>query len=244
MARFFITDENKVNNGIIIKDEDHFHLSKSLRMKNLQKIVASDGNLEYNCIIEKICETHTECKIISENTPKGEPSVKIYVYISVTKGDKLDLVTQKVTELGAYKIIPFTSKRSIVKFDEKSRVKRKDRLQKIAEEASKQSGRGIIPCVCDFLDIKELAKDILEKDLAVVLYENEENTSLKEVIKGKDFQSIAIIVGPEGGFEESEIEFLKQNNAKVATLGSRILRAETAPIACVSAIMYETDNLS
>ncbi|MFI3115084.1 MAG: RsmE family RNA methyltransferase [Clostridia bacterium] len=244
MARFFITDENMVNDGIIIRNEDHFHLSKSLRMKNLQKIVASDGKIEYNCIIEKICDTHTECKIISKNPPKGEPSVKVHVYISVTKGDKLELVTQKVTELGACEIIPFISKRSIVKFDEKSKAKKKERLQKIAEESAKQSGRGIIPQVSSILDIKEIAEKISEKDIAVVLYENEENTSLKEIIKDKKFQSIGIIIGPEGGFDETEIEYLKENNICIATLGRRILRAETAPIACVSAIMYETDNLS
>lgn len=244
MARFFITDENKNNNIINITGDDHYHLAKSLRMKISEKIVASDGNIEYNCIIDKICDEHTECKILSKNAPKGEPSVQVYVYISLTKGDKLELVTQKVTELGAYRIIPFSSDRSIVKIDDKSMKKRKERLQKIAKEASKQSGRGIIPTVCDFLNTKTLAQDILDKDLSIVLYENEKNISLKDIIKGKTFEKIAIIVGPEGGFNTSEIDFLINQGVQVASLGSRILRAETAPIACISAIMFETDNLS
>ncbi|MFI3227491.1 MAG: RsmE family RNA methyltransferase [Clostridia bacterium] len=244
MARFFITEENKTEYGININGDDHFHLSKSLRMKISEKIVASDGVLEYNCIIDKICDNHTECKILSENPPKGEPSVNVYVYISATKGDKLDLVTQKVTELGAYAIIPFSSARSIVKFDEKSAKKRKERLQKIAVEAAKQSGRGKIPQVCDFLNLKTVVKDIKDKDLNIVLYENEQDVSLKEIISEQKFESISIIIGPEGGFDSTEIEYLLENNVQVASLGKRILRAETAPIACVSAIMYQTDNLS
>ena len=244
MARFFIDNDNIVCNKIHILGDDHLHLSKALRMKISEKIVACDGKIEYNCIIDEICSNHTICSILEKNQIKGEPSVKVYVYISVTKGDKLELVVQKATELGAFSIIPFSSSRSIVKFDEKSMNKRKDRLQKIANEASKQCGRGIIPQVCEFLDIKSIVSDIKNKDLSIVLYENEKDISLKEIISKQKFENIAIIVGPEGGFDASEIDLLINNGVLVASLGKRILRAETAPIACISAIMYETDNLS
>lgn len=244
MSRFFITQENLENDTIKITGDDHFHLSKSLRMKISEKIVASDGNLEYNCIIEEICDKFTICKILTKYPAKGEASIEVCVYISATKGDKLELVTQKVTELGATSIIPFSSARSIVKFDEKSMLKRQERLQKIALEASKQSRRGKVPTVCSFLTLKTLVEHIKTADLAIVLYENEENISLKDVLCKNTFKKIAIITGPEGGFDPCEIDFLKLHGVTVASLGLRILRAETAPIACISAIMYHTDNLS
>lgn len=240
MTRFFINGSNIKEEKVYLYDDEHNHLSKSLRMRVEEKLVACDGVLDYTCEIEEISKDQTICKILSKEDIKSEPSVKIFVYISATKGDKLELVTQKATELGVYKIIPFTSKRSIVKFDEKSKEKRKDRLQKIANEASKQSGRGIIPEVCDIIDIK----NINPHEMSLVLYENEKDISLKDKISNAKFSEIAIVVGPEGGFDSEEILMLSNKGFDIVSLGKRILRAETAPIACISAIMYETDNLS
>lgn len=242
MARFFI--DTPIGNTVTITGDDHLHLSKSLRMKISEKIVACDGKIEYNCIVKEITKSETICEILAKNPIISEASVEVFVYVSATKGDKLELVTQKITELGANSITVFNSNRSIVKFDDKSAHKRRERLQKIATEASKQSGRGKILQVNEFLSFKNMAKDALEKELAIVLYENEKNTSLKEIISNSKFEKIAVIVGPEGGFDESEIKYLTENNIQVATLGNRILRAETAPIACVCAIMFETGNLS
>lgn len=242
MPKFFI-EENQVKNDIIsIIDEDFLHMTKSLRIKKNEKIVACDGKFDYNCIVEEILKEEILCKILEKNEAKGEPSVKVYVYISVTKGDKLELVTQKVTELGAYKIIPFISKRCVSKPDKKS--KKIERLQKIALEASKQCRRSKVPKVLDFQTIKEVIENSKKYDLNIVLYENEQDIDIKTVLQKKNFETISIIIGPEGGFEETEIEEFIKNNFIIASLGKRILRAETAPIVALSAIMYETDNFS
>ena len=244
MPKFFI-EKNQVNDEYVnIIGEDFLHMTKSLRIKANEKIVACDGVLDYNCIVEIITSDAVICKIMEKISAIGEPSVKVYVYISVTKSDKLELVTQKVTELGAFKIIPFISARCVSKPDQKSANKKRERLQKIAIEASKQCGRSIIPEVLEFLTLKQVIENCKENDINLVLYENEKDLSIKNAIENKDFTTISIVVGPEGGFEQSEIESFINSNFEIVSLGKRILRAETAPIAAISAIMYQTDNFS
>ena len=244
MPKFFI-EKNQVNDEYVnIIGEDFLHMTKSLRIKANEKIVACDGVFDYNCIVEIITSDAVICKIMEKRSAIGEPSVKVYVYISVTKSDKLELVTQKVTELGAFKIIPFISARCVSKPDQKSANKKRERLQKIATEASKQCGRSIIPEVSEFLTLKQVIENCKENDINLVLYENEKDLSIKNAIENKDFTTISIVVGPEGGFEQSEIESFINSNFEIVSLGKRILRAETAPIAAISAIMYQTDNFS
>ncbi len=240
----FITSNNINDNVITIKDQDHLHLSKVLRTKIGEKIVACDEKIVYNIKVTEITKSETICEILSKEVVTEEISPKIFVYASLTKGDKMELVTQKVTELGAYSIIPFSSNRSIVKIDEKSKEKKISRLQTIAKEASNQCKSFFVPKILDILSFDEMISHINDKDIAIVLYENEQKSSFKELISKNDFETIAIIIGPEGGFEEQEIEKIVKSGGFVATLGKRILRAETAPIACVSAILYEKNKLS
>lgn len=244
MPKFFI-EQNQVNNDVLeIIGDDFLHMTKSLRVKINEKIVACDGDFDYNCIIESISTQSVTCKILQKEQTFGEPSVKVYVYISATKGDKLELVTQKVTELGAYEIIPFLSARCVSKPDAKSSAKKTERLQKIATEAAKQCARSKIPTVSNFLTVKQITERVKEHDLNLVLYENEKDLDIKTVLQRENFKSISIVIGPEGGFEPSEIDNFIKNNFEIVSLGKRILRAETAPIAALSAIMYETDNFS
>lgn len=240
----FINEENITNDTLLIAGQDHIHLSRVLRAKINQEIVASDQKLVYNCLITNIFKDYTECKILQKDVIEMELFPKIYVYISATKGDKMELVTQKVTELGAFGVIPFISKRSIVKFDEKSKIKRQKRLQTVAKDAANQCKSMFVPEVSKVLEFAEMLERVKKTELSIVLYENEQKKSFKDIISKNSFEEIAIIIGPEGGFEQSEIEKIQSVGACVATLGKRILRAETAPIACVSAIMYEKDNLS
>ena len=158
----------------------------------------------------------------------------------------MELIIQKCTELGVKEITPVQMERSIVKLDEKSANKKIERWQKIAEAAAKQSKRDGIFKINNIINIKNICNMVENYDIVLVPYENEEKLSLKEVLKtfnNSQNLKIAIVIGPEGGFEEKEIEILKQNNGKIITLGKRILRTETVAIAMSSIIMYEFGNL-
>jgi len=158
----------------------------------------------------------------------------------------MELIIQKCTELGVKEITPVQMERCIVKLDEKSANKKIERWQKIAEAAAKQSKRDGICKINNLINIKNICKMVQNYDIVLVPYENEVQLSLKQVLKNfNNLQKlkIAIVIGPEGGFEEKEIDFLKQNNGKIITLGKRILRTETVAITMSSIIMYEFDNL-
>ena len=154
------------------------------------------------------------------------------------KGDKLDTVIQKCVELGAVKIVPVAMKRSVAVI--KDSDKKQKRMQRIAYEAAKQCGRAIVPEIGHVLSFKEAVADARGSDLKLVAYEAETESSLKSTLtQNKDAKSIALFIGPEGGFDISEVNLAKENGFDIITLGPRILRTETAPLACISAIMYE-----
>ena len=158
----------------------------------------------------------------------------------------MELIIQKCTEIGVKEITPVQMERCIVKLDDKSAIKKIERWQKIAEAAAKQSKRDGICKINNIINIKNICNMVQNYDIVLVPYENEEQLSLKEVLKtlsNSQNLKIAIVIGPEGGFEEKEIEILKQNNCKIITLGKRILRTETVSIAMSSIIMYEFGNL-
>lgn len=155
----------------------------------------------------------------------------------------MELIIQKTTEIGVKKVIPVAMERSIVKLNEKDVKKKIERWQKIAQVAAKQSKRDIIPKIENVINIHTLCDKIKEYDLFIVAYENEEEITLKQILKeNKEIKKIGILVGPEGGIDEKEIEKVVQNGAKVVSLGKRILRTETAPIAITSNIVYEFEN--
>lgn len=235
----FIEEKNVFENTVEITGQEFIHLAKVLRVKNDEKIVVNDEKIVYNVFISSILKDKIICEIIDRKPVEIDVCAKIYVYISATKGDKMELVTQKVTELGAWEITPFVSKRTIVKFDEKSKKKKAERLQIIAKEAGNQCKSQFITKVNAVKSFNEMIEDIKTKELSIVCYENEKNIGLSSIISKEKFDEIAVIIGPEGGFEQDEIEKIVSSGAKVATLGNRILRAETAPIAVVTAIMYE-----
>ena len=163
----------------------------------------------------------------------------------------MELIIQKSTELGADKITPVEMKRCVVKLDGKDKIKKVERWQKIAEVAAKQSGRDIIPEVCQIQNIKEISADFMKYDLVLLCYENEKETFIKDILKSEDLLDkaenkseikIAVIIGPEGGIEVSEVEQMEQSGAKVISLGNRILRTETVAISLLSIIMYEFER--
>lgn len=251
MPKFFIKTENlKENEEIWITGSDVNHIKNVLRKKIDDKIniCNSDTQANYECIIKNIEENKIICKIINETKSMSESSLNITIFQGLPKSDKMELIIQKSTELGVKTIVPVITKRTVVKLKDKDKQNKVDRWRKIAEVAAKQSGRDIIPTIENIINIADIKFENYDKVL--VLYENEEKLSIKDEIaqlknNDKEELNIGIVIGPEGGFAESEIEQLKLNqNVSVITLGKRILRSETVALVVSGILMYELGDLN
>ena len=240
MYKFFV-ENNQINGNLItITGEDYNHIANVLRMKKEEKILISNKQTSetYTCYINQINKNDIICTIIEKNDKSTEMNIKVDVYQGLPKADKMEYIIQKSVELGVNKIIPINMKYCIAKI--KDEEKKNIRWNKISEVAAKQSKRNIIPKVEMSIDINKAWKKKKKYDLVLVAYENEENTTIKEVLQNdKEVKSIAVIIGPEGGISNDEIEKLKEIGAKIVTLGKRILRTETASIVLLSMITYE-----
>ena len=215
---WFFTDEEVNGKKFNINGENARHISKSLRMKIGEKLtLISPSSMQYDCEIENI----------SDGSVENEPNVKITLYQALPKGDKTEFIIQKCVELGVVKIVPTISARCVSRPDKKSLEKKLSRWQKIAKEAAQQSRRGIIPEISEAVSFKRAVENSKENERNIIFYElGGENV---KNITEKDTKSIGIFIGSEGGFEKSEVDFALENGARAATLGKRILRAETAP---------------
>ena len=241
MAWFF-ADTDITTEYYTLTGEDAAHIAKSLRMKAGEKLTlcTPDGR-RHDCEIAAVSPDAVAVRILHSTVCEQEPTVRVSLYVALMKGDKLDDVIQKAVELGAYEITPFISARCISRPDDKSLIKKQLRWQKIADSAASQSRRGILPKVNPCIDIREIPQAASGCDCALVCYECG-GAPLREIIPA-DAKSVAVITGAEGGFEEEEIGALKAAGVAAATLGKRILRAQTAPIAALCAAMLITGNL-
>ena len=241
MYKFFIENNQIDNNKIIILGNDKNHIVNVLRMKKNEKILITNKDTAdtYECKITNINRNEVICIIIEKDESIKESNVKIDLYQGIPKSDKMEYIIQKSVELGVNKIFPVNMKNCIAKI--KDEDKKNNRWQKISEAAAKQCKRNIIPSIEKSVSMNFLYENIKKYDLVIVAYENEENKTIKDVLKNKDVKKIAIIVGPEGGLSEEEVLNLINNGAKIASLGKRILRTETAPMAILSMIIYEYD---
>ena len=251
MPKFFINTENiKNNEEIWVIGNDVNHLKNVLRKKVNDKIIIcnSDTRENYECIIKDIEENKIICKILSKEKSVSESKLNITIFQGLPKADKMELIIQKCTELGVKYIVPVDTKRTIVKLKDKDKQTKVLRWQKIAEVAAKQSGRDIIPKIENIVDMSKL--EFKEYDKILVLYENEERVSIKQEIEklkklNKENLNIGIVIGPEGGLDEDEIEKIKlKNNVSVVTLGKRILRTETVALVVSGILMYELGDLN
>jgi len=246
MPRFFVKTDQIKEKEIIIIGEDVKHIKNVLRKQigdKLEICNAETGKM-YKCEIKELKEQEIINNIVEE-TANIESKIKVDIYQGLPKADKMELIIQKSIELGANAIIPVEMKRCVVKLDSKSESKKIERWQKIAESAAKQSGRDTVPEIRRLIRVEDLIKLKDEYDAIILCYENEKENYIKnELIKLKDKQKlrIAIVIGPEGGLEEKEVEYLNQNGAKVVTLGNRILRTETVALNLLSIIMYELEH--
>lgn len=249
MPKFFVSNQNIKNNEITIIGEDINHIKNVLRKKQGDEITICDisTSKDYQCKIEEIQEKQITTSIIKELETNTEPEIQISILQGLPKAEKMELIIQKSVELGVYDITPIEMKRCVVKLNEKDKRKKQERWQKISEVAAKQSGRNIIPKINSIIPVKNICNLCPKYDIVLVAYENEKENKLKHEIEKLKSQNkknlkIAILIGPEGGIDEKEIEILKQNNAKIVTLGNRILRTETVALNILSIIMYELEN--
>ena len=236
MTRFFVEPEELLSQSPVLTGENASH-AKVLRLKAGEEILLCDGQgQEALC---RVMSTEFDLEVLERRISSSEAAVRVSVYMALPKADKLEHVIQKATELGAYEIVTFPTSRCVSRPDEKSLKKKLERWQKIAASASEQSGRGRIPEVV-VLDsyAKALARGA-EADLPIVFYENEHATTLRQALSSKVYTTVSILSGPEGGFEEAEIQKAREAGFRICTLGKRILRCETAPLCGLSAVMYD-----
>lgn len=240
MPRFF-TQEISETHGTI-SGADAVHISRVLRMKNGEKITVSDLNgYDYNCVITSISADEVLFDVLDKQLSVCEPTVSTTLFMAFPKGDKFELIVQKCVELGIDRIVPVITARCIARPDEKSMLKKIDRYNKIAYEAAKQCGRAKIPVVENFLDFTTALELSKKSDIALFFYEKGGERIQKLI--SDECRSIAFFVGSEGGFEEYEAKQAEEKSVKIATLGTRILRCETAAIAATTSIMVLTGNI-
>ena len=247
MQRFFVEPHqiDEAAHQIHIVGTDVNHMSNVLRMKQGEEVWISDGGKkEYRCAIEAVSADEVLLHIIYAQEPDYELSSRIYLFQGLPKADKMELIIQTAVELGAYEIIPVETKRCVVKLDGKKAAKKVDRWQQIAESAAKQSKRMLIPNVHQVLSFKEALKYAESMDIRLIPYELAKGMQeTKEILAAiEPGQSIGIFIGPEGGFEEKEVEAAISEGAKPITLGKRILRTETAGLAILSVLMFQLEN--
>lgn len=245
MPRFFMAGGNFAGGTVLISGEDAAHV-KVLRLRVGDNIIICDGDkTDHHCTIQRITPDEVEAEVFESVPCPAEPSVHCTILAGLPKqGERSDYIVQKSVESGASEIVFFISHRCVAKPDDKGMEKKVARWQRIAEEAAKQSGRGIIPQVSAVGSFAEALDIANKKDLALFMYETGDRVEMKDAIeKVPNPSTAAIITGPEGGFEPYEAELAAKLGFSLCSMGPRILRCETAPVAALTALMYATGNM-
>lgn len=240
---FFVPKECVNDSKIIIKGSDVNHIKNVLRHVVGDVLDVVSDNIKYSAKIVEINSEFIKCEIVDVHK-EDTSNVKITIFQGLAKADKIEYIIQKCTELGVYEIAPVEMKRCVVKLDSKDKIKKIERWKKIAEVASKQSLRNDILKVEKIYSFEDMKNCINNYDYVILAYEKEVNVTLKSILKkiDCDFVNIAVIIGPEGGIDDGEVAELIAQGAKSVTLGKRILRTETAPVAIAAIIMYELES--
>jgi len=249
VQRYFVPSSGWQDHEVVLTGEDVHHITKVMRMNEDDEILCCnpDGHVAL-CKITEANPSEVTCSIVSWKDENHELPAKVTIVQGLPKGDKMELVIQKGTELGSHSFIPFEAERSIVKWDQKKAKKKVERYQKIAKEASEQSHRNLVPEVKEIHSLHEIMEIGKEYDWALFAYEEEAKydtyRSLQQVIPNiKPSQKVLLVIGPEGGFSEKEVEKLKQANFNSVRLGPRILRTETAHAYFLSALSFQLEEL-
>lgn len=251
MQRYFIDPSQFGENAVVITGEDARHIGKVMRSRPGDKLIVSDGHSRDALVqITAIDPQEVAAEVLEAVEPAGEPRLRVTVAQSLPKSDKMETVIQKCTEIGAASFLPFISERTVVQYDGKKEEKRAARWRKIAKEAAEQAHRSRIPDVGTPVSWRELLTGMSAYDQVLLCYEQEHGAQLRDAIKpfmGKltpeQTASIMVIVGPEGGFAEQEVRDAEAAGAVSIGLGRRILRTETAAMAALTCIMYESGEM-
>jgi len=236
MQRYFAKEI--IDNNIILENTDIYHIKTVMRMKTNDKIEVIYDKKLYICAIEQIDNLKLKIEeIIEEN---NELSKEIIVAVGLVKEQKMDLILQKLTELGVSKIVPVSMERSIVKLDDKKSEKKLLRWNMICKEASEQSKRNNIPLVTEVINLKDLSK--INADLKLVCSVSEKENMIAKYIEQDSYNSVLVVIGPEGGISPKEEDYLKNNNFNLVSFGNLVLRVETAAIYIASIINYHITN--
>ena len=246
MYQFFVEPGAIAGNRVSITGKDVNHIKNVLRMKVGEEVAVSNGvdGKEYRCEIASLQEDMVRLTLRFVKEDGLELPSKVYLFQGLPKGDKMELIIQKMVELGVYEIIPVATKRCVVKLDDKKASSKITRWQGIAEAAAKQSKRRIVPNVHGVLTFGEALQYAKAMDIKLIPYELEEGMAeTKKLIEGvQPGQSVAVFIGPEGGFEESEVDKAKEQGVLPITLGKRILRTETAGLTVMAWLMYQLEQ--
>ena len=244
MHRFFVKEENITDKFIRVNGKDVNHIKNVLRMEQGDQLELIGEKFNYICVINEVLKEEILLSIITTNDKKNESPVIINLYQGLPKSTKMETIVQKCTEIGVTNFFPVATYRSVVKItDYKKETKKIERWQAIAEEAAKQSRRDIIPTVNSILSFKEMILNLKGKTV-IVPYEDEDDLSIGGLkATFSDTREINIVIGPEGGFEDSEIENLKDIGSYIVSLGPRILRTETAGIVTATILLYEFGDI-
>lgn len=241
MPRFFV--ETIEEDTVEITGEDARHIALSLRMKNGEALVICDGNgKEAEAVIREAYPESVILDVKERRASFAEPKTRVVLYQALPKFDKLEYIVQKSVELGVSEIVPVLTSRCISRPDEKTMKKKRERLQKIADEAAKQSGRGVLPKVGELINYKNAIAQMAKEGTPILFFEHAKYP-LSEIMEKHGEGTISVMVGSEGGFSDEEAEFAEKSGAFIASLGPRILRCETAPVAAISAIMYASGEM-
>jgi 16S rRNA (uracil1498-N3)-methyltransferase len=244
MPRFYVSQPRIENGRLRVKGDEVRHIRKVLRLKAGDELVVFDGvGKEYEGRIVEEGPSSVEIMVQNIFISEKESHLGVTLAQSLLKGEKMDYLIQKATELGVKEIVPFLSSRSVPRFEKTNALKRHRRWEKIAVEASKQCGRGVVPRIEPLQDYSEMVQNISPDFLRLVLWEKE-GVRLKEILEGsEEKKQIFFIVGPEGGLNPEEVGLAKQNGFAPVTLGKRILRAETASLCFLSILQYEWGDI-
>ena len=241
LIRLRFVNENQIGDeNITIEGSDVNHIKNVLRMREGDTLLVSENGTSHLCEITSLSGDAAVVKITEEDYQNTELPVKIYLFQGLPKSDKMELIIQKAVELGVYEVVPVVTKRAVVKLDAKKEASKLKRWQAIAEGAAKQSGRMMVPKISEVKTFGEALQMAQELDVNIIPYECARGMEgTRETFSGiKPGMSVGIFIGPEGGFEESEVEKAQAFDVKPVTLGKRILRTETAGLTTLSILMY------
>lgn len=240
MSRFFVAPFT--GDTATLTGQDAHHVSRVLRMRAGEELTLCDGaGTDYVCRILTVTDGEVQAQVLYRRPSESEPTTAVTLYQGLPKSEKMDLIVQKCVEIGITRIVPVAMSRSIVKLNAAEGAKKAARWQKIAASAAEQSGRGIVPQVAEPLSFKQLLAAV-EGENTVTFYEGG-GEPLSSLV-GADTRQVSLVIGPEGGFEAAEIDSLRAAGARIATLGPRILRCETAPLVALSVVMQLTGNMN